>query len=387
MKKQYFVPGLLLLIGLSPLEAAAQVTGESVTTPVVSITQETNEGYCCSNAFIAQKGENWSPKQNTWFQYTADKFSIVEVNSCHVNQQQTGNDSWELYLYGYSDCEGTLLCCGGEYMYSYCKYDPHAVSLTTVMEAGETIYLFWPKGDPNTPHANEGFYFNIKATYPTDGDVCQNAIPLTLPVVNHFGSTFGFYDDYDGSPCSPEINYLNGNDKVYTIDLQQEGYLTGAIIGTYASIHVLDVCPVEEFPKNHCKAFTGGPSGGQFRKKIGAGTYYVIISNWSPPQAIDFLLNLSFEGTSDAENQELMNSLIVYPNPSHDRFTAAVSFNVPTDLSLELVSLRGQVVYRNEIAAAYSVREEIDISGFAQGIYYLRVNNGKELQIRKVIVE
>ncbi|MFH0761623.1 MAG: T9SS type A sorting domain-containing protein [Bacteroidota bacterium] len=346
----------------------------------------TGEGLSCYEATVAHKGENWAPKQDTWFKYTADKFSIVEVNSCHIHQRRIGNVSWELYLYGYSDCEGTLLCGGGEYMES-CKYGPQAVILQKVMNAGETIYLFWPLAWPDSPHANEGFYFNIKATYPVDGDVCENAIPLRLPAVNHFGTTVGLNDDYNSSPCSPYINYMEGNDKVYTITLPDDGYLTGDIIGTYGSIHVIDVCPVEEFPKDHCKAFTGGPNGGKFRKKIEAGTYYVIISSWSPPQAIDYLLNLSFEGVSDVENDDLTSSLMVYPNPSHDRFTVAVSFDVPTELCLELVSLRGQVVYRNEIPAAYSIREEIDVSGFAKGIYYLRVNNGKELRIRKVVVE
>jgi len=349
--------------------------------------QLTGEGVSCYASVVATRGENHVPRLGAWYKYTADKFSIVEINTCHPTQPNPNNDwAHTLYFQVYDGCGGDIIPREDEWM-RYCPYDRTSTPVVCIMEAGETINIYFPMYCLNSPNWNDGFIFTISASYPTDGDVCQNAIPLTLPVVNHFGSTFGFNHDYNSSPCSPYIKYMNGNDKVYTISLPEDGYLNGDIIGNYGAIHVLDVCPTEELTKEHCKAFAGGPSGEHFRKRIGAGTYYVIISSWSPPQAIDFLLNLSFEGVSDTEDQELMSSLIVYPNPSHDRFTAAVSFNVPTDLSLELVNLRGQVVYRNEMQAAYSIREEIDISGFAKGIYYLKVNNGKELEIRKVIVQ
>jgi len=345
------------------------------------------EGLSCYAAAVATRGENKASRLDVWYKYTADKFSIVEITTCHPTQLNPNMDmAHSLYFIVYAGCGGPIIPPIDEWT-GYCPYDRNSVPVECVMEAGETINIFFLLYCLNSHYRTDGFIFTISAFYPTDGDVCQNAIPLTLPVINNFGSTFGFQDDYNSSPCSPEYNYMDGNDKVYTITLPQEGYLTGAIIGTYASIHVLDICPVQELSEGHCKAFTGGPSGGQFRSKIGAGTYFVIISNWSPPQAIDYLLNLSFEGIADVENQELMNSLIVYPNPTRDRFTVVVSFDVPTDLSLELVNLRGQVVYRNEIPAAYSIREEVDISELAKGIYFLKANNGKELQIRKVVIE
>jgi hypothetical protein len=346
------------------------------------------EGLSCSTAAVAVKGQNYAPSQNTWFKYTADKFSIVQVTSCDAHQALTaGEYAWDTYLYVYADCAGTLLAENDD-MEGACVYNRASSSVQVVVNAGETIYIFWPLAFPTALYAYDGFYFNINVSYPTDGDVCENAIPLTLPVVNHFGTTVGFADDYNISPCSPFSNYMDGNDKVYTITTTEEGYLNGTILGAYGSIHVLDVCPTEELEKFHCKAFTGGPNGGTgFRKKLDAGTYFVIISSWAPPQTVDFLLNMSWESGSSIENGDLTGTMNVYPNPNSGRFTVSISNTEATDMILELVNISGQVVYRNEVKAAYNHNEDIDASTFAKGVYYLKVNDGKGVKIEKVVVQ
>jgi len=57
-----------------------------------------------------------------------------------------------------------------------------------------------------------------------------------------------------------------------------------------------------------------------------------------------------------------------------------------SDLFLELVTISGQVVYRNEVKSVYSYIEDIDASSFAKGVYYLKVNNGEEVKIEKIVI-
>jgi hypothetical protein len=345
------------------------------------------EGLSCYTAAVATKGQNYAPSQNTWFKYTADKFSIVQVTSCDPHQDLVTTEyAWDTFLYIYSDCTGTLIASNDD-MEGACVYNRASSSVQTVVNAGETIYIFWPLSFPTALYAYDGFYFNVNVTYPIDGDVCENAIPLTLPVVNHFGTTVGFNDDYNSSPCSPFSNYMDGNDKVYTITLAEEGYLIGNILGAYGSIHVLDMCPKTELEKFHCKAWIGGPNGGQFRKKVAAGTYFVIISTWAPPQTVDYLLNMSWESGSAVDNTDLNSTLSVYPNPTNGKFTVSVTNPEAADMTIELVNISGQVVYRNQVSATYSYNEEIDVTTFAKGVYYLKVNDGKGVKIEKVVVQ
>jgi hypothetical protein len=346
------------------------------------------EGLSCYTAAEAFVGENWAASQNSWFTYTAERFQIVNINSCHPNNTTDPYEySYDTWLYVYSDCEGTEIGNNDDLEWDACPYNRASSGLEFAMNEGETVKIFWPWAFSSVGDA-DGFYFNITPSYPIDGDVCETAIPLTLPVVNHFGTTVGFEDDYDMSPCSPFSNYMDGNDKVYSINLEVEGYLTANILGAYGSVHVLDLCPVEELEKRNCKLFASGPNGGEQTKRITPGFYYVIISTWAPPQTVDYLLNMSFEELSTGVDETgLGSNLVVYPNPTQGKFTVSISNAEAADLTLELVNISGQVVYRNEVKSVYSYNEEIDASAFAKGVYYLKVNDGVEVKIEKVVIQ
>jgi hypothetical protein len=356
------------------------------------------EGLSCFTAEEAHVGENWAASQNSWFTYTAGKFQIVYINSCHPNQDvsDTQEYAYDTWIWVFADCAGDLtkdaanpnvVAQNDDLEWDLCPYNRASSGVTFAMNEGETVKIFWP-WEFDSAYDDEGFYFNIEPSYPIDGDVCETAIPLTLPVVNHFGTTVGFEDDYDASPCSPFSNYMDGNDKVYSINIEVEGYLTANILGAYGSVHVLDECPVEELEKRNCKLFASGPNGGEQTKRIEPGFYYLIVSTWAPPQTVDYLLNVSFEELSTGvDDDALMNSLKVYPNPTTGMFTVSISSAEASDLTLELVNISGQTVYRNEVKSVYSYNEEIDASAFAKGVYYLKVNNGDDVKVEKIIIQ
>jgi hypothetical protein len=350
----------------------------------------TGEGLSCYTAAEAQIGENYF-YQNSWWKYTAEKFQLVTVNSCSPHQDLSADQSYgyDTWLYVYADCEGTLIGENDDMTWETCPYNrPSSEIANIALNEGESIYIFWPLAFTDAAFAYDEMVFNIIPAYPIDGDVCETAIPLTLPVVNMFGSTVEFADDYDASPCSPYSNYMDGNDVVYKISLPNDGYLTASILGAYGSIHVLDKCPKEELLKENCKAFVGGPNGGPIdNKRIQAGDYFVIVSTWAPPQTVDFLLNMSFADASGVDDNSLTNNLSVYPNPTNSEFTVSVTQAEVSDLTIELVNISGQVVYRLEEKSVYSLTEKIDVREFAKGVYYLKVNNGTEIQIEKVVVQ
>ncbi len=82
----------------------------------------------------------------------------------------------------------------------------------------------------------------------------------------------------------------------------------------------------------------------------------------------------------------LNEQIYIYPNPNKGIFNIVVKTGEKTDLIIELMNIQGQIVYRNNIKGVLTFIDEIDVSEFAGGIYYLRVNTGKQVKVEKVVV-
>jgi len=90
--------------------------------------------------------------------------------------------------------------------------------------------------------------------------------------------------------------------------------------------------------------------------------------------------------TTGIENLSVFESFRVYPNPTQGVFTVDVQSTRTTDLDISLVDMQGRVMYQNSITGVTSHREIIDTE-LAKGIYFLSINNGKEVKVQKLIVQ
>ena len=82
-----------------------------------------------------------------------------------------------------------------------------------------------------------------------------------------------------------------------------------------------------------------------------------------------------------------MSGIEIYPNPTNGIIN--ISMNYSSSFRYEIVTVHGEVVLAGMIAGASG--EQIDITMLAQGsdgyrIYFLKMNNGKELTVRKIIL-
>ncbi len=223
------------------------------------------------------------------------------------------------------------------------------------------------------------------------GDTCDDPITLTLPAINLSGTTSDCADDYHFSPCSPWSNYMDGNDEVYLITLSQDGYLHGDITGAYGSIHVLDRCPEDMSNPPVCFAFASGPNGGSFQNSwLPAGSYYVVIATWAPPQTVDYVMNLwwtlnPIPGTSGIVEACSGNKISVYPNPANGILNIHYSNDRESDLTIELVSVLGQVIDQKHARSIRDFQAQFDLTDMSNGIYYVRITTSKETETIKVL--
>lgn len=91
-----------------------------------------------------------------------------------------------------------------------------------------------------------------------------------------------------------------------------------------------------------------------------------------------------------AVNTELMQSLLVYPNPSSDFVSIEVVLNQNAPLAIELYSITGvmirQVVTSESDFPSGKNQFQLDASDLADGVYFLKVNTPQGTQMERVVV-
>jgi predicted extracellular nuclease len=84
-----------------------------------------------------------------------------------------------------------------------------------------------------------------------------------------------------------------------------------------------------------------------------------------------------------------INSVIkvaVYPNPSNGKFNVEINNEKAKDMSIEVFNVQGKVVYSTSIYNN-KYKGEINISDLAKGIYYLRINDGNNVNTKKLLIQ
>ena len=78
--------------------------------------------------------------------------------------------------------------------------------------------------------------------------------------------------------------------------------------------------------------------------------------------------------------------LTVYPNPTEGKINLQTTVPI-YNFNLVLMNINGNVIYSDEMDASQDgINKEIDLSGFAKGVYLLQLYNGEDSYVKKVIV-
>jgi PKD repeat protein len=84
----------------------------------------------------------------------------------------------------------------------------------------------------------------------------------------------------------------------------------------------------------------------------------------------------------------LYNAISVYPNPTSDKVIVKIKLNTAETISLKLVNPHGQIVWSDMPAPIATAFFEIDMTGFADGIYQLNIiSDGKSASKQIVLTK
>ncbi|MDT8411523.1 MAG: T9SS type A sorting domain-containing protein [Vicingaceae bacterium] len=99
------------------------------------------------------------------------------------------------------------------------------------------------------------------------------------------------------------------------------------------------------------------------------------------------MVRLNFEAPNSVKELSNNTSFSVYPNPSNGDFNISLNTQNAEMLTLTVNNIVGQTVLTKQVRVAGQTNETISLAGFDKGVYFLTIDNNKEKQTVKLIVE
>jgi hypothetical protein len=92
--------------------------------------------------------------------------------------------------------------------------------------------------------------------------------------------------------------------------------------------------------------------------------------------------------TTGLQNLSNQNKLLVYPNPSSGRTTVEISLTSPK-ADLEIVNILGERVVHRSVSTGKNqlLKEDVDLSGLANGVYFIKLKSESEIYVSRFIRE
>jgi hypothetical protein len=76
----------------------------------------------------------------------------------------------------------------------------------------------------------------------------------------------------------------------------------------------------------------------------------------------------------------------IYPNPNNGLFKLLVTDVKSGSLGIEIMNIHGQILFRNVINDPNGFSESIDLTKIGKGLYLLRINDGNNTKVEKILI-
>ena len=95
-------------------------------------------------------------------------------------------------------------------------------------------------------------------------------------------------------------------------------------------------------------------------------------------------INISSASTVSIKELEKDNIVTIFPNPTDGKFTISIHSTEHESYSLTILNSLAQIIYSDRLSKTIT-NTEIDMSNFSKGIYWIKLSDGKDEVIKKIV--
>jgi hypothetical protein len=200
-------------------------------------------------------------------------------------------------------------------------------------------------------------------------------------------------------PASQMPNFWNYNYRTFLNFIKEANYgFNGVVTDTVTDQPLAAKVYIALHDKDFSEVYSRLPSGfyarpiyeGSYNVTFSAPGYFTkTIKNVGVAKRTTTSLNVQLKPLTYGLQDQVVNSLVVYPNPSDGRFRIVSPENpVNPSCSIQVLNMMGTVVYSSEINPAPGTQSvAIDIPGMPDGLYFLKFNSGYRIYMDKLIIK
>ncbi|MCS6917993.1 MAG: hypothetical protein NZM08_09980 [Chitinophagales bacterium] len=253
-----------------------------VTLPFTATAQTTS---CATNDYhsgvLGACASSYQSGEDRVYSYTATGSQCIIITLSNVSSNNIG-----CQVYSACPGSGTGICVA--------TFNGPGTNSVTLPTAG-TYYIMV---DSWSPPSAVTYDISITSGSTSSGTTCANAIPITLPFYTYGQSTACSGNDYNNAMLgSCGSIYESGEDRVYSYTASGPECLSITLSNmnsTKGGFMVYSACPGTA--TGICLGWFGGPGTRQVSLPS-AGTYYIIVDSWAPPNAITYDLSIISMGS------------------------------------------------------------------------------------------
>ncbi|MCG8412200.1 MAG: lamin tail domain-containing protein, partial [Bacteroidales bacterium] len=124
--------------------------------------------------------------------------------------------------------------------------------------------------------------------------------------------------------------------------------------------------------------YIGNNISTELLKVTGIGGVFKKVGQIYPRQKSDIQI------LSGIEDNTVLNSIKLYPNPSNGLITLELNNTKNTVFTIEIFNVTGNLVYKTKTTSSL---KQIDLTNMAHGVYYVNINNGISRKVSKIMIQ